>query len=335
MIFGIATLASLFTVYLMAPWMIPLLKRLKAGQTIRDEGPESHQAKTGTPTMGGLLMAAGITVGVLIWSGWAVFFAKGIEINQFLLSLWVMWTIYIGHGILGFIDDYIKVHLKRNLGLTAKGKLFGQIILTMVLVISAHYLGRGTEIVIPLGFAEIALDLGIWGFAIFVGIVLIGTSNAVNLTDGLDGLATGVTLFVSLSIAIIAFLSDYIVGAAFSLLIAAACFGFWRYNRYPAKIFMGDTGSLALGGALATLAVLMKMEFLLALIGGIYVMETLSVIIQVGYFKLTGGKRFFRMSPVHHHLELGGWSETKVVNVFCGVSIGLGVVGIWLSQLSR
>lgn len=329
MIFAIATLASLLTVYLIAPWGIPWLKKVKAGQTIRDEGPESHRAKTGTPTMGGLLMIAGVTVGVIIWTIWDIM--EGDESSNFLISIWLLWAIFIGHGILGFIDDYIKVHLKRNLGLTAKGKLLGQIILSGILVAASHYLGRGTEIFIPVGSEGIAFDLGSYGFAAFTAIVLIGTSNAVNLTDGLDGLASGVTVFSSLSLAGIAYAFSYWPEAAFALLIAAVCFAFLKYNRYPARIFMGDTGSLALGGAIAALAILMKLEMSLLIIGGIYVAEALSVMIQVGYFKITKGKRFFRMSPLHHHFELGGWSEKRVVATFWLVGMGLGFLGYWLN----
>lgn len=329
MIFAIATLASLVTVYLIAPQGILWLKKVKAGQTIRDEGPESHQAKTGTPTMGGLFMITGVTVGVIILTVWDLMNEE--QSSKFLISLWLLWAIFIGHGILGFIDDYIKVHLKRNLGLTAKGKLLGQIILSALLVIASSYLGRGTEIFIPLGNEGISLDLGPYGFAIFTAIVLIGTSNAVNLTDGLDGLAAGVTVFSSLSLAGIAYAFSYLPEMAFALLIGAVCFGFLKYNRHPAHIFMGDTGSLALGGAIAALAILMKMEISLLIIGGIYVAEALSVMIQVSYFKITKGKRFFRMSPLHHHFELGGWSEKRVVSTFWFIGMMLGFLGYWLN----
>lgn len=328
-IFAIATLASLFTVYLIAPLGIPWLKKIKAGQTIRDEGPESHRTKTGTPTMGGLFMIAGVTVGVAIWTIWDLLHEE--RSSDFLISLWLLWAIFIGHGILGFIDDYIKVHLKRNLGLTAKGKLSGQIILSTLLVVVSNYLGRGTEIFIPIGSEGIACDLGTYGFAIFTALVLIGTSNAVNLTDGLDGLAAGVTVFSSLSLAGIAYAYSYFPEAAFALLIGAVCFSFLKYNHYPARIFMGDTGSLALGGAIGALAILMKIEISLLIIGGIYVAEALSVMIQVSYFKITKGKRFFRMSPLHHHFELGGWSEKRVVVTFWLFGMLFGFLGYWLN----
>lgn len=334
MIFYISLSAfiSFIITYLMIPQLIPLFQRLKAGQTIRDEGPESHRAKTGTPTMGGLAIIAGVTGGVLVSSGIICFLKLP---SRELAILWTIWILFFGHGVLGFLDDYIKVTKKQNLGLTAKGKLIGQILLSLLLAGMAFYLERGTVVGIP--GTMFGFDLGIWGYGLFVLIVVIGTSNAVNLTDGLDGLAAGTTVVSCFFLALFAFLLYWISGGVFSLLIGAACLGFLKYNYHPAKIFMGDTGSLAIGGGLAAIGVLTKMELILIPIGIIYVAEAMSVMIQVVYFKATGGKRFFRMSPLHHHFELGGWSEKRVVWTFWSVGALVGVLTLgglfWLWDL--
>lgn len=233
-----------------------------------------------------------------------------------------------GHALIGFIDDYIKVVMKRNLGLTAKQKLFLQFLLAgayiYYLEMQPHVdLGLnvpGTSLVIPLGSLYYVLAF----------LLLVGTTNAVNLTDGLDGLAASVTVPVTLAYAYIAYHVGSIDLSIFALTLTGACLGFLLFNRYPAKVFMGDTGSLALGGGIAALALLTRTELLLIILGGIYVIEAASVIIQVGYFKKTGGKRIFRMTPIHHHFELGGWKETKVVKIFAGSSLLLGLVGIGL-----
>ena len=320
-------LLSFIVVLFLCPWCIPFLRRLKAGQSIREEGPQSHQAKQGTPTMGGLMIIIAVTLGVLYWT------VRYFEHKQFLAVLWVIWLMFAGHGLLGFWDDYIKVKLKRNLGLKAWQKLAGQTVLSIALTVAADLLGRGTLVSIPL--TTWSFDLGPIGFAIFVFIVLVGASNAVNLTDGLDGLAAGTMFFASFSFAAICTLGWMMPQAIFALLMAGACVGFLWFNRHPAQVFMGDTGSLALGGGLAAVAVLSSQEMLLVLVGGVFVAEALSVIIQVLYFKKTGGKRFFRMSPLHHHFELGGWPEKKVVLMFWFAGAVLGFLGFWITQLGQ
>lgn len=312
-------LVSSLIVILLGPLVIPFLKRLKIGQSIREEGPKSHIAtKSGTPTMGGLLIMLG-TIIATITSG---NFSKEVIVS--ILSM-------LAFGLVGFLDDYIKVVLKRNLGLKAYQKIIGQLIFAVLLAIyGAKHSVDGTKLVIP--FTNIHLELGILyiPFAVFA---IVGIVNGVNLTDGLDGLNSGVTLIVMSAFALIAnsfsmFDSSYngvvIVAAA----TAGACLGFLRYNAHPAKIFMGDTGSLALGGMLAAIAVNTSLIFVLPIIGGIYIAEILSVIIQVSYYKKTK-KRVFKMAPIHHHFEMCGWKETKVVAVFWLATVILAFIGIY------
>jgi len=309
-----ALIISTGTCLLIGPFLIPALRRFKFGQSVRDDGPKRHFQKQGTPTMGGVMFFFSLTLGT-------VFIAKESMFNFVLLFF------TLGYGLIGFIDDYIKVIKKRSLGLTARDKLLGQFILSSLLAwVSVNYLGRGTDLIIP--FLGKSLDLG-WAYLPFVVIVAIGTTNAVNLTDGLDGLAAGVTLFVALGYVLLGFgLSLYSV-TIFSTALVGSCLGFLVFNIYPAKVFMGDTGSLALGGALAALAVVTKTELFLPILGGIYVIETISVIIQVISFKLTG-QRVFLMSPLHHHFELKGWSEQKVVFTFWTAAAGLVVLGLMI-----
>lgn len=303
----------------LGPLLIPVLRRLKFGQSIREEGPQRHLAKAGTPTMGGVLILVALTVPALIFAG------KSAEV-------WLALFVTLGHGLIGFLDDYIKVVLKRNLGLKAREKILGQIIMAVALAyIATTYFGRGTDLWIP--FLGANIDFGPL-YYILIFLVLIGTTNAVNLTDGLDGLAAGTTTIAAAAYAVIALAFGKEPLAAFCLALAGAALGFLRYNAHPAKVFMGDTGSLALGGALAAVAVLTKTELLLVIVGGVFVIEALSVIIQVISFKSTG-KRVFRMSPIHHHFELGGWPETKVVAVFWlagAVFAALGLITLVASQ---
>lgn len=300
------------------PLVIPILRRLKFGQSIRQEGPKRHYAKSGTPTMGGVIILTALTVS-------ALFFAGASE--EILLCLFIT----LGHGLIGFLDDFIKVVLKRSLGLRAKEKLVGQIILSFALAYYVnHVLDLGTDIWIP--FAGM-FDLGPF-YYILIFFVLVGSTNAVNLTDGLDGLAAGTTAIAALAYMAISLVVLKESLAIFSAALAGACTGFLKYNAYPAKVFMGDTGSLALGGALATLAVLTKTELLLVVVGGVFVAEALSVIIQVISFKTTG-KRVFRMSPIHHHFELAGWSEIKVVKTFWLMGIVLAVAAVAVLLISR
>ena len=311
MAFAIAILAG--------PLVIPMLKRLKFGQSIREEGPERHYAKAGTPTMGGVLLLVALTIPCLLFAG---------NNPEVLLALFVT----LGHGLIGFLDDFIKVVLKRSLGLKARQKLLGQIIMALALsYIASIYFGRGTDIWIPVW--GVTIDFGAL-YYLLIFVVLVGTTNAVNLTDGLDGLAAGTTTVAALAYAVVALSFGKPDLAVFCVALAGACLGFLRYNAHPAKVFMGDTGSLALGGALAAVAVMTKTEFLLVIVGGVFVIEALSVIIQVISFKSTG-KRVFKMSPIHHHFELSGWSETKVVTVFWLAGAVFAAVALSLLAVSR
>ena len=287
-------------VLLTGPFFIPELHKLKFGQSIREEGPKSHQAKSGTPTMGGIMIILGITLGTV---------AAAPLNTEILLALFIM----LGHFVLGFLDDYIKVVKKRNLGLKAKQKMLGQIIIAVVtMIIGTRSLGIDTTVWVPIINESINIGAGYYLLLLFV---LVGTSNAVNLTDGLDGLASGTVAIAASAYAVVCVNMGHSDLAIFCVAIVAACVAFLKFNAHPAKVFMGDTGSLALGGALAAVGILTHTEVLLAIIGFVFVCEALSVIIQVISFKTTG-KRVFRMSPIHHHFELGGWSEWKVVFVF-------------------
>ena len=296
--------------------LIPNLLTVKFGQSIRECGPASHMAKNGTPTMGGLMMLAALLV-ALLW-------------GNFTPHVIIALVLTVGHAVIGFIDDYIKVVMKRNLGLTAKQKFLLQFILAGAYVYFAETHIRNTELWVP-GINAV-IDLG-WGYYVLAFLLLVGTTNAVNLTDGLDGLVSFVSLPVTMVFAFIAYMQGMLDLSGFALGLTGACLGFLLFNRHPARVFMGDTGSLALGGAIAALALLTRTELLLVIVGGIYVAEALSVIIQVTYFRFSGGKRIFRMSPLHHHFELGGWPEVKVVRVFTVVSCVLSVIGLclWLN----
>lgn len=302
------------------PIVIPFLKRLKFGQSIREEGPESHMKKTGTPTMGGVMILISVTLTTLIVGGLFTSDSMGFETILLLLVL-------LGFGLLGFLDDFIKVAMKRNLGLTSKQKMAGQIVIAVIFYFVLRANDFPTYIAIP--GTELQWDLGI-GYALLILIMLVGASNAVNLTDGLDGLLAGTA---SVAFGAFAFLAWYdgnqMDVTVFSLAVVGALLGFLVFNAHPAKVFMGDTGSLALGGAIATIAILTKMEILLIIIGGVFVIETLSVIIQVLSFK-TRGKRVFKMSPIHHHFELIGWSEWKVVIVFWSIGLVFALFGIFI-----
>ena len=306
-------LAAIFAAGLVlctGPLLIPELHKLKFGQSIREEGPKSHQAKSGTPTMGGIILAIVIAT-----------VAAAPLTPAVLLALFIT----LGHFVLGFLDDYIKVVKKRNLGLKAKQKMLGQILIAIVtMIVGTRVLGIDTTIWIPI--ADINLDIGI-GYYFLVLFVLVGTSNAVNLTDGLDGLASGTVAIASGAYALVCYMTGHFDLALFCVAMMMACVAFLRFNAHPAKVFMGDTGSLALGGAIAAVGILTHTEILLAVIGFVFVCEALSVIIQVISFKTTG-KRVFRMSPIHHHFELGGWKETKVVFVFWMVGLVASVVGL-------
>lgn len=309
-------LAFLITVFL-SPLFIPFLKRLKFGQSIREEGPKSHQKKSGTPTMGGIMILLSIIVTTIFMTN---------QFSNMTVETYLLLLVTIGFGILGFLDDFIKVVMKRNLGLTSKQKLFGQIIIAAVFYFIYHSYGMPTTITIPV--VNYSIELG-WLYVLFIIFWLVGFSNAVNLTDGLDGLLSGTAAIAFGAYAVLAWYQDQFDISIFGVAVVGAVLGFLVFNAHPAKVFMGDTGSLALGGAIATMSILTNLELLLVIIGGIFVIETLSVIIQVVSFKTTG-KRVFRMSPLHHHYELSGWSEWRVVVTFWTVGLLFAALGIYI-----
>ncbi len=302
---------------LLSPIFIPFLRRLKFGQSIRDEGPKSHQKKTGTPTMGGVMILFSIIVTTLVMTE---------KFSDPTIKTYLLLFVTVGFGILGFLDDFIKVVMKRNLGLTSLQKLIGQILISIVFFIFLKQLDFSTAIEIPI--LNYSFDLGYF-YALFIIFWLVGFSNAVNLTDGLDGLVSGTSAIAFGAFAVLAWSQSQFEVAIFSVAIVGAVLGFLVFNAHPAKVFMGDTGSLALGGAIAAIAILTKMEIILLVIGGVFVIETLSVILQVASFKTTG-KRIFRMSPLHHHYELLGWSEWKVVVTFWTVGLLCSIIGIYI-----
>lgn len=333
---GFASLTALLIGLLIGPFVIDRLREFQIGQYIREEGPESHQKKSGTPTMGGVLICISILVPTLLWSDLS---------NPF---IWVAVLSTLAFAAIGFADDYIKVVHKRNLGLTSKQKLLLQFIASGCVAAALLYLrSRGsysTRLVVPF-LKNYKPDL-IWGwmghvphmawlafipFTIFVMLVITFSSNAVNLTDGLDGLAIGCTIVAAGALTMLTYVSGHVVFSDYLELqrmplvgeltvfcgaMVGASIGFLWYNAHPAEIFMGDVGSLALGGAISTVAVIIKQELLLPFIGGVFILEAVSVMLQVGSYKLRGGKRIFRMAPLHHHFELGGWSESKVITRF-------------------
>lgn len=310
--YGIAFALALISTLVLGKIGIPLLQRLKAQQSIREEGPQAHLAKAGTPTMGGLFMMLALVLTICI-------------VPPYSVTLWMLLFLTLGHGLLGFSDDFIKAVKRRNLGLTAKQKLAGQVVLAILFCyISTNYAALPTTLWIPL--VDITVDLGI-AYYILALFIIIGTTNAVNLTDGLDGLATGISAIAGVAYAVVGLLVGSLSVTFFGIIVSGVCLGFLYFNANPAKVFMGDTGSLALGGAFAGMAIATKTEILLVIIGFVFVVEALSVILQVASFK-TRGVRIFRMSPIHHHFELGGWSERKVVYVFWAVSLVTSLLGI-------
>lgn len=312
-----ALVVSFLIALALGPIIIPMLRRLKAGQTIREEMHASHQAKAGTPTMGGLIFVIAALIATLIFAP-----RTGQSLPRLLIAL----VLTFGHGLVGFADDYIKVVLKRSLGLRAREKLLAQVALAAILGYGAiEVLGLGTDITIP--YVGWSLTLGKPLYYLLVLIMVWGTANAVNFTDGLDGLLAGESIITfSFYGVFVAAALGQIELAVLALTFVGGCFGFLHYNRYPAKVFMGDAGSFALGGALVAMAVLTKTEFLLVIVGGVYVIEVLSVMLQVASFKLTG-KRIFKMSPLHHHFELVGWPETKVLRLFWGAGLLMALLG--------
>ena len=305
-------LLSTFIVFILGPIVIPMLKKLKFGQTVRDCGPQTHLSKNGTPTMGGIMIIIAILLSTIIFA-------------EFSFYTFISLISMLGFGLVGFLDDYIKVVKKRSLGLRAVEKIFLQVFFAVLIPASQYYfMPEKTGLLVP--FTTYYLDLG-WLYIPFMAFVIIGTVNAVNLTDGLDGLSSSVTVIVSLFFIIISMIWNFEDVSVFSAAVTGACIGFLIYNKYPAKVFMGDTGSMALGGAVVGMACLTNLSLLIPIVGGIYFIEALSVIIQVASFKLRG-KRVFKMAPIHHHFEQCGWNETKVVKSFCISAIILFGIGL-------
>lgn len=302
--YALAGVMAFLICVIIAPLLIPFLHRLKFGQEIREDGPKWHKSKSGTPTMGGIMFIVAAIVSTLVFTR---------DLQTVLAVVFAA-----GFGLIGLADDFIKVVLKRNLGLRALQKLALQIIFSVAFVLALYFTGEfETDIYIP--FTDISFDLG-WFYAVFAVFIMVGFTNAVNLTDGLDGLATSVTAVVSVFFAAMAYAVGNTSLAVFMISLAGGCIGFLLFNHYPAKVFMGDTGSLFLGGAVAAAAIILKMPLILVIAGIIYVIEALSVMLQVASFKLTG-KRIFKMSPIHHHFEMCGWNEVKIVSVFTAVTV--------------
>jgi len=328
-----AALTALLISFILGPWIIERMRRIKFGQYIREEGPKSHHVKAGTPTMGGILIVISIFVPTLLWADLA---------NPY---IWIILFVTLAYAAIGFVDDYRKLRKKRNLGLSAKEKFGWQFFVAALAAMAIAYLpmlknNYSTSITFPF-LKDVALNLSFF-YIPFVMVVLVGASNAVNLTDGLDGLAIGSTLIVAGTYTVLTYaagharIADYLriawvpqTGelAVFCGAMVGASLGFLWFNAHPAEIFMGDVGSLALGGAIGCLAVMVKQEILLVLVGGLFVLEALSVILQVASFKLTG-RRIFKMSPLHHHFELSGWKETKVVVRFWIIAIIFAMISL-------
>lgn len=316
---------SFFLTVLLGHWLIPVLHALKAGQSIREIGPKWHQTKAGTPTMGGLMFIAAALLCVVV-AGWSAMLAGTWE-HLMILGFSMV------YGAIGFVDDFVKVRMKRNLGLTALQKLVLQLAAALAYLALLRWNGNLTShLYVP--FVNCAIELPWLVYLIFAVFAIVGCVNAVNLTDGVDGLASGVTIPVMVFFAAAAHLWGNDTLALFPAALTGGLAGFLVYNFHPAKVFMGDTGSLFLGGAVCGLAFALDMPLILLLVGLIYIVETVSVMMQVTYFKLTHGKRIFRMTPIHHHFEMGGWSEVKIFSVFTGVTVLMCVLA-WLGVANR
>ncbi|MFZ2855302.1 MAG: phospho-N-acetylmuramoyl-pentapeptide-transferase [Rhodocyclaceae bacterium] len=329
----LAAMTALIICFVAGPRVIRWLAAKKIGQAVRNDGPQTHLVKSGTPTMGGALILIAIGITTLLWADLA---------NRY---VWVVLIVTLGFGAIGWYDDWKKVVYRDPKGLASRWKYFWQSVIGLVVAV---YLGLTTtvpaqmELIVPF-FKTVSYPLGVIGFITLTYFVIVGTSNAVNLTDGLDGLAIMPTVMIAAALAIFAYVAGnavyakylfmpYIPGAGelavFLGAMAGAGLGFLWFNAYPAEVFMGDVGALALGAALGVVAVIVRQEIVLAIMGGVFVAETLSVAAQVLYFKFTGGKRIFRMAPLHHHFELGGWKETQVVVRFWIITIMLVLIGL-------
>ena len=327
----LGALTALIISFIVGPWMIRKLTRDKIGQSIREDGPESHYAKAGTPTMGGALILVAISISTLLWAN--------LE-NRY---IWVVLFVTLGHGIVGFIDDYKKVKLGNSDGLSARAKYFWQSVIALAAALFLYNTAQvpaETQFIVPF-FKDVHIDMG-WTYIVLTYFVIVGTSNAVNLTDGLDGLAIMPTAMIAAALAIFAYLSghykfaEYLAipflpesgeVAVFCAAIVGAGLGFLWFNAYPAMVFMGDVGALALGAALGIVAVLVRQEIVLMIMGGVFVVETVSVIVQVVSYKLRG-KRVFLMAPIHHHYEKKGWPEPRIIVRFWIITVILVLVGL-------
>lgn len=313
---------SFIATVILSIFIIPVLKKLKVGQIEREDGPQSHFKKKGTPTMGGIIIALGIIIGTI---GGVIYYSS--KEPQVAWNILPLLFITIGFGIIGFIDDFKKLVLRNTTGLKPAYKMFG---LLIVSVIYTLYLLKGinigTDTFIPFIKSYVHLSVGIYiPLAIFV---MLATTNAVNLTDGIDGLSTSVSAIIVTCLTVIAIILDVKEVVVFGSIIVGSCLGFLIFNLNKAKVFMGDTGSLLLGGVISAMALYLQMPLLLIIIAAVPVIETLSVVLQVLYFKKTGGKRLFKMAPLHHHFELSGWKENKVVSIFCIITLVLCIVGL-------
>lgn len=311
---------------LLGYFMVPFLHKIKFGQTIREVGPSWHKNKQGTPTMGGIMFIIGSSVAAVICIAF-LWLNGGAETQLMFVKVVAGALMAVGFGIVGFLDDYISIKKHRNLGLTEIQKLILQFIIVGAYLLSVALAGGTTETVIPfLG----SVDLGFF-YYILAAVFIVGMVNAVNFTDGIDGLNTSVTLVVVLVFSVIAMLLNRVGLSLYAAAIVGAMIGFLFWNANPAKVFMGDTGSLFLGGAVCALAFGVNMPILLILIGIIYIVEILSVVLQVTYFKISHGKRIFKMAPIHHHFEMCGWNENKICFVFSGVTFLAGIIGVLLA----
>jgi len=323
-------ITAFILVYLLMPPFIRFMKEKQFGQIIREEGPQHHIVKTGTPTMGGLIIVLAVTLSVLLWC----------NLTNYLI--WLSLFVLLGFGFIGFLDDFLKIKRKKNLGLKARHKILAQLLIVLFFyLILFKYFNFPSTLNFPF-FKKLIIDIGSL-YLIFTMLVIIGSSNAMNLTDGLDGLAIVPFMVVAGVYSILSYVAGHIKFAnylflpyipyagelaIFCAILIGGALGFLWYNAHPAEIFMGDVGALGLGASMGTIAIMVKQEFLLIIAGGIFVAEALSVILQVGYFKLTKGKRIFRMSPLHHHFELKGWPENKVVVRFWIISLLCGLIAL-------
>jgi phospho-N-acetylmuramoyl-pentapeptide-transferase len=325
-----ASITALLICLFVGPWMIQKLQDMQIGQQIRDDGPQSHLVKKGTPTMGGILIIFAVVISTLLWT------------NLSANYVWLILLVTVGYGLIGFIDDYRKLAGRSSQGIPGKTRLAAEIMIALFVSIILYLKpGFNSQVTIPF-FKTILPNLG-WGYVLLSTFIIVGAANAVNLTDGLDGLAIGPVIICFVTYLLFAYFAGNVKVASYLQIVhvsgagelavfcgtlVGAGLGFLWFNAYPAEIFMGDVGSLSLGGALGTMAIITKQEILLAIVGGIFVVETFSVIFQVGYFKLTGGKRILRMAPLHHHFELKGWAEPKVIVRFWIISILLALMAL-------